>query len=127
MVLALDPVPIDETDPAVYHKTTNRYGYDERLVRVRGVGDKTVDDVVMVNARGVVTETTIANIAVLIGGRWVTPPRTDGLLAGTLRNRLVALGDLTERSITVADLGNAEAVAVVNSVRGWRPAVVVDP
>ena len=37
------------------------------------------------------------------------------------------LGRLAERVLTAADLAAAEEVAVLNSLRGWRPAVVVDP
>jgi para-aminobenzoate synthetase/4-amino-4-deoxychorismate lyase len=40
------------------------------------------------------------------------------------RGRLVDAGRLQERAITVAELWRAEAVAVVNALRGWRPATL---
>jgi para-aminobenzoate synthetase/4-amino-4-deoxychorismate lyase len=84
-----------------------------------------VDDVVLVNTRGEATETTIANLAVRVDGRWVTPPRDAGLLGGTYREVLVREGRLEERSVPVDALRSAEAIALVSSVRGWREAVLV--
>jgi para-aminobenzoate synthetase/4-amino-4-deoxychorismate lyase len=72
-----------------------------------------------------VTETTRANIAIRSGGRWVTPPLTDGLLPGCERAALVADGTLEEASFGIEDLEGAASVAFLNSVRGWRQAVLV--
>ncbi len=119
VTLAVDTTPIDPTDPGMFHKTTNRQPYEMRTGRNSGV-----EDVVLINDLGLVTETTIANIAIKIGDVWVTPPRDDGLLAGVLRNHLVTAGVIKERSITVEELHDAEAIAVLNSVRGWRRAVI---
>lgn len=119
VTLAVDTTPIDPTDPAMFHKTTNRQPYEMRASR-----NSDVEDVVLINDLGLVTETTIANIAIKIGDVWVTPPRDDGLLAGVLRNHLVTAGVIKERSITVEELYDAEAIAVLNSVRGWRRAVI---
>ncbi len=76
------------------------------------------------HAAGQVTETTIANLAVRLDGRWWTPPRSAGCLPGVARGRLVEEGRLHERDLTPADLHRAEGLAVVSSLRGWRPAVL---
>jgi len=78
-----------------------------------------------VNDRGEVTESTIANLAVRLEGRWVTPPLDAGLLAGTYRSVLLRDGSVTERPIRISELVAAEEVALVSSVRGWRPAEIV--
>jgi para-aminobenzoate synthetase/4-amino-4-deoxychorismate lyase len=71
------------------------------------------------------TEATTSNLVLeLDGGRW-TPPVSAGLLAGTLRSRLLAAGEIAERTLTPADLARAERVWLINSVRGWRTAEVV--
>ena len=77
------------------------------------------------NERGEVTETTIANLAVRLGGGWWTPALACGLLPGVERARLLRIGDLTERIITVADVASADELAVVSSLRGWRRAMLV--
>jgi para-aminobenzoate synthetase/4-amino-4-deoxychorismate lyase len=118
--VALDDEPVDPSDVWLYHKTTRRDAYDHRRDR-----RPDVDDVVLVNDRAEATESTIANLAVKIAGRWVTPPVEAGLLPGTYRTVLVGRGVLGERRIPVAELLAADEVALVSSVRGWRPAVVV--
>jgi para-aminobenzoate synthetase/4-amino-4-deoxychorismate lyase len=118
--VSLDDEPVDPTDVWLYHKTTRRTPYDRRRER-----RPDVHDVVLVNDRGEATESTIANLAVRIGGRWVTPPVDAGLLPGSYRGLLVREGTLEERRVTVAELRGADEVALVSSVRGWRPATVV--
>ena len=85
----------------------------------------TVDDVVLVNERGEITETTRANVAVRLGDQWCTPPLRCGLLPGIQRARDLADGRLVERVITVDDLLGADSVATLSSLRGWRAARVV--
>jgi para-aminobenzoate synthetase/4-amino-4-deoxychorismate lyase len=55
----------------------------------------------------------------------VTPPIDAGLLAGTYRTVLLREGRLTERPVTPDQLRDAEELALVSSVRGWRTAVLV--
>jgi para-aminobenzoate synthetase/4-amino-4-deoxychorismate lyase len=117
--LELDEEPVCADNVFLHHKTTERAAFDERLQR-----HPDADDVVLVNDRGEVTETTIANLAVELDGQWWTPPQRCGLLAGVGRARLLASGRIGERVITVDDLARAEGVALVSSVRGWRRAVV---
>jgi para-aminobenzoate synthetase/4-amino-4-deoxychorismate lyase len=119
VTLTIDRTAIDSTDPIMFHKTTNRHAYMLRAGRHPGS-----DDVVLVNEAGLVTETAVANVAIKVGDVWVTPPREDGLLAGVLRNHLVTTGAIKERSISVDEFRSAEAVAVLNSVRGWRRAII---
>lgn len=102
------------------HKTSRRQFCDAARQR-----HGEVDDVILVTATGRVTETTIASLAVQLDGQWCTPPVSDGLLPGIGREIALADGRLVERSITVDDLQRATGIAVVSSVRGWRPAVIV--
>jgi para-aminobenzoate synthetase / 4-amino-4-deoxychorismate lyase len=122
VVLALDGVPIERSDPLLYHKTTKRSVYEEAIARHPGA-----DDVILVNDDGEVTETSIANLLVRIGGRWFTPPVGAGCLPGVARASLVAAGDVEERPITVEELLAAEVVERVNALRGReRCAIVTD-
>ena len=118
--VAIHPDPVEPSDVWLYHKTTLRSPYDRRR---RDRPD--VDDVLLVNDRGEVTESTIANVAVRLGGQWFTPPLASGLLPGTYRAVLLREGRIRERPIQVAELASAGGLALVSSVRGWRPAVLV--
>lgn len=117
--LAVDPEPIDPSDPFLYHKTTNRDVYERAKQRFPDA-----DDVVLTNPSGHVTETTIANIALELDGIWFTPPISDGLLPGVERASMIADGRLQERSITIEELRAAKGIARLNSVRGWEPAIL---
>jgi para-aminobenzoate synthetase/4-amino-4-deoxychorismate lyase len=115
--LALDDEPVDATDPWLQHKSTRRDVYLTRALR-----HPEADDVVLVNQHGELTETTTANLAVRLEGRWWTPPTTSGCLPGVERARLLESGLLHERVLRVDDLHDAEQLAVLNSLRGWREA-----
>jgi para-aminobenzoate synthetase/4-amino-4-deoxychorismate lyase len=99
------------------HKTTRRQHYEIRLRLEPGVFDT-----LLLNERGELTEFTRGNVALKIGGRWLTPAQHCGLLAGTCRADLLARGQITEAVLSLADLRVADEVAFFNSVRGWLPA-----
>jgi len=119
VVLAIDLEPVNSSNVWLYHKTTRRTVYEARAARHPGS-----DDVVLTNERGEVTETTIANLAVRLDGRWWTPPVGSGCLPGVERHRLIEDGTLTERTLSCRDLHAADSVALVSSLRGWRPAAL---
>ena len=118
--LALDDVPVDPNDVFLFHKTTLRARYEDARAR-----HPDADDAILVNTRGQVTETSVANIAARIEGRWWTPPLDAGLLPGTERAALLTEGALGERPISIDEARTADGLAVFSSVRGWRNAVLV--
>ena len=111
---------IDSQDPFLANKTTNRVVYDAAR-RAR----PDVDDVMLWNERGEVTEATIANVVVEMDGGRYTPPLACGLLGGIFRGELLAAGQLRERVLTRADVSGASRVWLINSVREWVEAVLV--
>jgi para-aminobenzoate synthetase / 4-amino-4-deoxychorismate lyase len=112
--------PVDPDDVFLFHKTTLRRVYDDALDR-----HDEAQDVVLTNRHGEVTESTIANVAARLEGRWVTPPLDAGLLPGIGRAVALDEGRLEEGTITVAALRGAEEVALVSDNRGWRRVVLV--
>lgn len=117
--LVIDGEPVDSRAWRLRHKTSDRTTYDVRRARHPGA-----DEVLLSNERGELTEATTANVAVLLAGRWCTPPVGAGLLPGVERAELLADGTLTERAITLAELREADGIALINALRGWRPAVL---
>jgi para-aminobenzoate synthetase/4-amino-4-deoxychorismate lyase len=117
LTFAVDDAPVSPQNVMLFHKTTARGIYDERLKR-----HPYADDVVLVNDRGEVTEFSIGNLAVRRDGRWITPPLDSGCLPGIYCDVLIGRGFLHEGVVTVDELRSAEAVAFLNSVQGWRPA-----
>lgn len=74
------------------------------------------DDVVIVQ-NGLITDTTIANIAFFIDDRWITPDRP--LLEGTTRSRLLDEGRIIIAPITISDALNAPRIALLNAMIGF--------
>jgi para-aminobenzoate synthetase/4-amino-4-deoxychorismate lyase len=99
--------PVDSSDRFLFHKTTRR---------------RTGDDVIYWNERDEVTESSIANVVVPIDGELFTPPLESGLLAGVFRNRLLAQGQIKERTISVQELESTRDFFLINSVRKWMRA-----
>jgi para-aminobenzoate synthetase/4-amino-4-deoxychorismate lyase len=118
--VAIDRDPVDTSSPFLFHKTTRRGVYNERSDR-----HPHADDVLLTNELGELTESTIANVAVKQGDTWFTPPIASGCLPGIYRQVLLEEGRLEERRIPARDLEVCDGIALLNSVRLWRPAFVV--
>ncbi len=129
--------PIDDVSPPVrvclaehavnshgvfmVHKTTQRSLYD-------GVAaaHPHVDDVLLWNHDGDVVESCRANLLYRLGDRWYTPPLSAGGLPGVGRAALLASGEVTERALTVHELGEVDELELVSALRGRRAAHLVD-
>jgi para-aminobenzoate synthetase/4-amino-4-deoxychorismate lyase len=118
--VAIDDVAQDPSDVFLFHKTSRRDRYEAARRR-----HPDADDVLLVNDRGEITESTIANLAARIDGRWVTPPIETGLLPGIGRAVALEEGRVVEGTVTVADARSAEGLALISDARGWRRAVLV--
>lgn len=116
VVAAVGAPEIDPDDVFLFHKTTRRIRYEIQREDHPGA-----DDVLLVNRRGDLTESTTASIVVRFGDTWCTPDLDSGLLPGVYRADLVRRGRLAVRTIARDELFDADAVALVDSVRGWRP------
>lgn len=121
--LCLAQTPVDPVNVFLYHKTTHRTLYDHAMTEARASG---CDDAILYNNNGRITETCIGNLVLALDGRLVTPPEKDGLLNGTYRRRLLERGILQEETVTLDALKRASRVWVINSVRGWIQACVMD-
>ncbi|MGZ8613916.1 MAG: aminodeoxychorismate synthase component I [Actinomycetota bacterium] len=113
--------PVDHTDPMMFHKNSLRGVYEEARAR-----HPDADEVLLVNDRGEITEATIANVAVSLDGRWVTPPLDAGLLPGVGREVALEEGWLVEGTVRPDDLRRADAIELLSDVRGRRRVLLVD-
>ncbi|OYT73986.1 MAG: aminodeoxychorismate synthase, component I [Armatimonadetes bacterium JP3_11] len=112
--VALAPEPIDPSEVFLYHKTTHRTVYEKARAAYPHC-----EDVILWNPRGEITESTLANVVVRLDGRLYTPPVGCGLLNGVYRQHLLERGTIQERILTMEELLRAEAIYLINSVRGW--------
>jgi 4-amino-4-deoxychorismate lyase len=75
------------------------------------------DDILMVKD-GLVTDTSIANIAIFDGQTWMTPKVP--LLRGTLRESLIEKQLLLEKDVKIEDIKNAQGFALMNALLGFQ-------
>ncbi|AZU62237.1 aminodeoxychorismate synthase component I [Neobacillus mesonae] len=107
--------PLDQNNPFLYHKTTNREVYSQ----FQNKKPADVFDVLLWNEDGELTEFTNGNVVLEIDGKFWTPPVSNGLLAGTFREMLLINGDIQEKTLTVQDLQTCTKIWFINSVRKW--------
>jgi para-aminobenzoate synthetase/4-amino-4-deoxychorismate lyase len=112
--------PVDPASVWLYHKTTRRETYDEAAA-----SRPDCDDVLLWNDRGELTESTIANVVVEIGGQRLTPPVACGLLPGVERARALAEGRAREGVVRITELRSGQRLWLLSSLRGSREARLV--
>lgn len=112
--------PISRNHPFLYHKTTQRQIYQQARAAC-----PEFDDVLLYNEQGEVTESTIANLVVELGGTLYTPSLTCGLLPGTHRAWLLEQGKIKEKTLTIEQVLHSTQVFLLNSVRGMYRVEVV--
>lgn len=108
----------NETSPASRLKTLS---YIDSILAAREAAASGCDDALLLNGKGDVAATTIANIFILKGGRLVTPPVAAGILPGIARRKILDLAGAEERMIAPEELRDADAVFLTNSLRLIRP------
>ncbi|XUU61569.1 aminodeoxychorismate synthase component I [Erythrobacter sp. HA6-11] len=108
------PLPVDEGDWRLRHKTTDRAFYEEALEAAKLQG---TSEAILVRPDGLVTEGSYTNIFVRgEDGLLLTPPASLGLLPGVFRRSLVDSGEAREAELTLDDL--ASGFILGNAVRG---------
>ncbi|MSN25447.1 MAG: aminodeoxychorismate synthase component I [Geobacter sp.] len=118
--VAFSPVRVDSEDIFRYHKSSRR----ELLDKAR-TNCPACDEVLFLNERGEVTEGSYHTLVIKLDGVLLTPPLDSGLLPGVLREESLANGDISEKVLYPEQLLQAEELWLINSVRGWRRAQLV--
>ena len=75
---------------------------------------KDAADEIIIVKNNLITDTTIANIAIFIDEQWYTPKRP--LLKGTTRQRYIDNGKLKEKDIDINTFKKAEKIALLNAM-----------
>ncbi len=92
---------------------------------------KGLDEVVLLNERGDVAECTSANIFAIFGNEVMTPPLSSGCLPGVTREVVLECiapsGVLiAEKTLTLADLGQADCVFITSTTRDLMPVAAIE-
>lgn len=83
------------------------------------------DDCLLLNENGNVTEAISSSVFILNGDQLITPPLKDGGVDGIMRKQLIKYAtafkySFSEKSLTVAEVLNAEEIILTNTIQGIR-------
>ncbi len=79
------------------------------------------NDALILNTKGNIIESTIANLFLVKGGTVFTPPLSDGCVAGvTRRNILNRCPEVVQKPISMEDLLMADELFLTNAIKGIR-------
>ncbi|KAF9469789.1 aminotransferase [Collybia nuda] len=107
-------------------KTTHRTVYNDARLRVGlslSPASFAASDVLLYNPQGLITETSIFNVAFHRSLQWVTPPASTGCLPGVLRRWLLEQGRIQEdkdKILTKDSVQEGDWVLLFNGVQGCR-------
>jgi len=111
------PIPVDEGDWRLGHKTSDRWFYDAGLKAARGAG---AVEALFIREDGLLTEGCFTSLFVERDGVLLTPPLALGLLPGVLRRSLIEEGRAVEAELRLEDLG--QGFLIGNALRGLMKA-----
>jgi len=82
-----------------------------------------VNDLIILNSKGLICETISSNIFLIIHNRLITPPLSEGCLPGIMRQNILALAptlgiEVLETPIGTNALEQAEEVFISNAIQG---------
>ena len=105
--------------------------WSENLTRYERAREKGLDEVVLLNERGEVSECTSANLFAVHGDRVLTPPLSSGCLPGVTRAVLldeiqIAGLKVQERVLLPADLEAADEAFLASTTRELLPVISIE-
>jgi len=126
--VVVSDIRANETDPVTFHKVT---GYMTNLLALRDAHRARATEALRFNTKNRLAEGAMSNVFLVSGGRLLTPPVEDGLLAGVTRAAVLELAPAAgvaaeQRSLTVHDLLEADEVFLTNSIMEVMPVVRVE-
>jgi para-aminobenzoate synthetase/4-amino-4-deoxychorismate lyase len=117
LTCAVLPLPVDDGDWRLRHKSTDRRFYEAGLAAAQAAG---AHEALFLRDDGLVTEGCFTNVFVERDGVLLTPPARLGLLPGVLRRSLLNEGRAREAELTLDDL--LAGFLVGNALRGLMTA-----
>lgn len=113
--LHISKVMRNSTSLLTYIKSTC---YIENLIEKEKAIKRGYNDVLFLNERGNVTETSCGNIFIIKDNRIFTPPIEDGLLNGIIRRWTIDNFNVVEKNLFMEDINDADEIFITNSLMG---------
>lgn len=103
-----------------------RFPYRERLAILDSAKAAGFDDALVANEQGYLCEGSVTNLLVKIENRWVTPPVSDGVLPGIMRDILLENELVSVHSIALLEKAAITSAFLISSLRLAQPISAID-
>lgn len=97
------------------------FPYDDRFALIDAANDEGFHDSILFNEKNEITETAVSNLAFYLGGEWVTPPITSGILPGVIRAIAIEECKVRVRPVHVSEIPEVESGFLLSSLRIAQP------
>ncbi len=97
------------------------YPYEHRIAIIEEAKLLGFDEAIVANTEGRICEGAVSNLALLIDGRWLTPPTFDGVLPGIMRDLVIENCGVDVESIPVSRLKDIASGFLLSSLRIAQP------
>lgn len=114
---------IDSRSPLAGLKSLS---YQANRLALRRAEQAGAFEALLLNERGRLVEGSRSNVIAALPDGLFTPPAADGCLPGTVRRRLLEMGEIAERSLGPEDLQAAGEILLANSLIGVLAVANVD-
>jgi len=121
--VVVSDIRVSPDDPTVYHKTT---GYLRNLLALRDAHRARATEALIFNTKGRLAEGSLSNVFIVSGGRLLTPPVEEGLLAGITRAAVLELAaevgvPAEQKPLTARGVLDADEMFLTNSIMELLP------
>lgn len=105
--------------------SSKTYPYEHRLSLLRHANAQGFDEIICVNARDEITEGAVSNLVFRLGGEWVTPPLSSGILPGIQRGIVIERCEVLVRQLLRSDLEKVDAAFLISSLKIARSVATI--
>ena len=112
-----------EVVPGQTHKL---FPYTNRIGILNAAREAGFDDAITVNSQGNICEGSVTNFVANIQGEWITPPTSDGVLPGIIRQLLIDNQLIKAASISLSQVQEIKSAFLLSSLRMAHPISRID-
>lgn len=102
------------------------YPYEHRLAIINEAKLLGFDEAIVHSTEGNICEAAVSNLILKIDGRWVTPPTSDGLLAGIMRELVIDYCRVSVESVPLSRIDDISAAVLLSSLRIAQAVASID-
>ncbi len=107
-------------------ETIKKYPYGYRLAIIDEAKLLGFDEAIVHNTEANICEAAVSNLILKIDGHWLTPPTSDGLLAGIMRELVIEHCQVGVDSVPLSRINDISAAVLLSSLRIAQAVTSID-